>query len=66
MRWIGKHPPLYIREGDEWKNELNGICYECDLNQRIWWQTGVDSVPFPKKTIILRDRNDKNVDGRAL
>ena len=52
MKWISKDAPLYIREGDEWFNERDGVCYQCDIKQRIWWQTGRSFIPFPKKTKV--------------
>lgn len=59
MKWIGKSPPLYVREGDEWWDEINKICYECDIKNRIWWQTGRPTIPFPPKTKVIFDRRQQ-------
>jgi len=53
MKWISKKPPLYVWEDDEWFNEIDGICYQCDIKQRIWWQTGRTSISFPPKTKVF-------------
>lgn len=53
MRWISKYPPIYIREGDEWYDEVNKICYQCNIKERTWWQTGRPNRPFQPKTKIF-------------
>lgn len=54
MKWISKYPPLYIRKEDEWFNEKDNVCYQCDLVKRIWWQTGRDCIAFPPKTKVFQ------------
>jgi hypothetical protein len=56
MKWISKYPPLYVRSEDEWFNEKNNVLYQCDVKERVWWQTGCESIPFPPKTKVFESK----------
>jgi hypothetical protein len=55
MKWIAKHPPIYVWEGDTWYNEADGMEYTAWIKEK-WWVCGRLAIDFPKKTIIMRTK----------
>jgi len=52
MRWVSKDPPIYVRDGDSWKNERNRIHYVASVHTRRWMSPD-NEIQMPKKTVLL-------------
>jgi len=57
MKWIAKHPPLYVWEDDEWYCEVDKLVYKANL-KTMCWEYSEKRVPFTKKTKIMK--NERN------
>ena len=58
MQWISREPPIYVWEGDTWRNEKEDKIYVANLDTRSWI-SGIDTIEFPKKTVLMDESRSR-------
>lgn len=54
MKWIGKHPPIYIYLGDEWERETDHKVFKTDENKKAWVSEDGEKIEWGKKAKVTR------------
>ncbi len=54
MKWIDKHPPLYVYIGDEWERETDHKIFVADDDKKAWLAADGEKIVWPKKSKVMR------------
>ncbi len=54
MKWIGKHPPIYVYLDDEWERETDHKLFKADEKKRGWVAEDGEKIEWHKKAKIMR------------
>lgn len=61
MEWTSKQPPKYVWKDDVWIKEPDYSRWNADTLRQTWHsQDGVQQIPFPPKTIIMKGKDAIN------
>lgn len=74
MRWVSKHPPLYVSEGDIWVKEPEYTTWRADLELKAWvfdeeeldLEIPNQAIPFPPKTKVLDGRSTTSISAKRI
>ena len=54
MKWISKHPPVYIYLDDEWEREEDHKLFKIDEKKRSWVSEDGERIEWHKNAKVKR------------
>lgn len=57
MKWIGKHPPIYIYLDDEWERETDHKLFKPNEKKHGWVADDGETIEWHKKAKVMRKKN---------
>lgn len=57
MKWIGKHPPIYVWKNDEWERETDHKLFKTNVIDKTW-VTEDEVVAWQKKAQLMKEQNE--------
>lgn len=54
MKWIGKHPPVYVYLDDEWERETDHKLFKPCEKKRGWLAEDGELIEWHKKAKVMR------------
>lgn len=53
MKWIGKHPPIYVYLDDTWERETDHKLFKPDTKKHGWVADDGEMIAWHKKAKIM-------------